>query len=525
MSSKSSFRLQFTSSNHYFEFQEQLIASSSTVLVGGRDYSISGDSLQIEWIKEKIPELKLHANISLQDLKERFSSLELEDTNEDTIRETHSVVLERTGIQTVNSKQVVNVNNAEHFNAPHILRVSNAIVNTLNKDMIYTASLDQQATTKLEKELLNALPSYGSSFHDELSVVKQVINEQLGINEFFLREFSEGGSGAKVYGVYIPDGSLRYVIKTMEGKTFELARELSSLKQLSDLDLQQSTFPSVQTAGKFNVESRRSTHTIFIQTAAKGKTFSTLIEEAGESEKQDRTTKLKTLKEGLTKAAKGLAELHLKNNHLATPLGEDSEEFNLAALTEVYDWVKSALKEGGRIKLTQGELELVYKNSIEAVGGNWGLSGYSHGDTHLDNLFFDPHSGQCTFIDTPSFLASVDTQGNPIGFPAYDFAWAWGSISEKGFRAGLSAEEVEELQGVFKSQYEIAMGSALPPLPARQFAALKKHFYFIGLANQRQEYLLDHAHKIDHANMQKQFEALQCLIDHHVKAVKTISNI
>lgn len=70
--SSDSFRLQFASSKQSFdvEFQEQLIASPSTVTVGGKNYSMSGDSLKIEWIKGKIPELKSHADISLQTLKE-----------------------------------------------------------------------------------------------------------------------------------------------------------------------------------------------------------------------------------------------------------------------------------------------------------------------------------------------------------------------------------------------------------------------------------------------------------------------
>jgi hypothetical protein len=60
---------------------------------------MSGDSLKIEWIKGKIPELKSHTDIPLQTIKERFTSLEIEDMKEASIGETHSVVLDELGIK------------------------------------------------------------------------------------------------------------------------------------------------------------------------------------------------------------------------------------------------------------------------------------------------------------------------------------------------------------------------------------------------------------------------------------------
>lgn len=401
-----------------------------------------------------------------------------------------------------------------------VLSTAHDVVNSLNKNIIHVAPVDKERTDKLEQEFTSTLPSYGT-VQNELFLITRVLNEKIGIKNFTLKEFSEGGSGAKVFGVFVPDhkGKLAYVVKTMEGRTSELARELSSLQQLSDLNLHQSTLPTAQTAGKFDLEQNKTIHTVFVQTAAKGQPFTSILDEVGQAKGTERTEKMEALKGGFIKAARGLAELHLKNQHMATPVGQEAIAFNIETLDDVYGWVKDSIEEG-RIPLKKEELEAIYKGTTEAVVDNWGVSGYSHGDTHLDNLFFDESSGQFSFIDTPSFLASVDEHGKPIGFPAYDFAWTFGSISGKGFRSGLSAEEVESLQSTFKTEYDRIMGASLPPVPAQNLAALTKKLFFIGNANDFQKHILKNLDKFPDA--EERIERLQRIIDSEVKSIKKL---
>ncbi|MEI8125287.1 MAG: GNAT family N-acetyltransferase [Parachlamydiaceae bacterium] len=408
-----------------------------------------------------------------------------------------------------------------------VLAAAHGVINSLNKDIIGTAPLNEQHTEELEKAFLATLPSYGT-VPNEQCVIERVLKEKIGVEHYQLREFTEGGSGAKVYGVFIPDtkGKLSYVIKTMEGNVSELARELSSLQQLSDLNLRESHCPTAQTSGQFQVEQTGKTHTIFIQTAAKGQPFTSLVEDAGKAQGEDRQKQLVALQKGLTHAARGLAELHLQNHDKAVPIGEETKAFNRRTLDEVYDLALHDIESGGekcRIPLTSDELKRIHEIVVDGIKENWGNTGYSHGDSHLENLFFEVQADHFSFIDTPSFLASTNEEGHPIGFPPYDFAWTYGSISEKGFRAGLSSEEVKLLQETFKSEYQLSMGDALSSPPAQHFAALTKQCYFIWKANQGQEYLLDHKDTIP--DFEERFARLQLFINHEVDSIVSATTL
>lgn len=71
------FHLHFTSRAQTFDidFQEQERASSETVLINGRHYSLQGDIFKIAWLKNKIPSLSNSENISLEDLQLRLQEI------------------------------------------------------------------------------------------------------------------------------------------------------------------------------------------------------------------------------------------------------------------------------------------------------------------------------------------------------------------------------------------------------------------------------------------------------------------
>lgn len=65
--------------NFDIEFQEQEIASSETVLVNGRNYSLQGESSNIAWLRQKISSLSSSENITLEDLQSRLREIESTD--------------------------------------------------------------------------------------------------------------------------------------------------------------------------------------------------------------------------------------------------------------------------------------------------------------------------------------------------------------------------------------------------------------------------------------------------------------
>ncbi|MBS0656216.1 MAG: hypothetical protein JSR46_10595 [Verrucomicrobia bacterium] len=415
--------------------------------------------------------------------------------------------------------------------SPTVLSKANDVIDSLSKNIIKKGPIDAEQTKKLEQEFLSALPSFGTFINPE-GLLKEVLDKKLGVDQFAVKDFS-GGSGAKTYGIFIPDnnGKLTYIVKTMEGQPSELAMELHSLQQLSDLHLRKASVSVVYAAGTFTFEQSSEPHTIFIQTVSKGEECTSLIKNAAATQGGERAEKLASIKDGHLAAAQGLAELHLKNRALAGPVNEDVQSYNREYLKDVYDWTMEILGEPGgkRIPMTKEELKEAYDSTLSAVEGNWGTAGYSHGDTHLDNLFVTKATAdrpaEFSFIDTPSFLASCDKNGHPIGFPSYDYAWTLGSIAEKGFLAGLTTDEVTELQKSFAKEYKQAMGADIAPQPAINLAMLTKQLLFIGRANQYQEYVLDlEAGKIPDkkkkADPSGEIERAQRLVDHMTASIR-----
>lgn len=104
MSSSNNFYIQFTSNKQSFhiQFQEQPGATKDTVLVNGKNYSLSGDVFKVEWLKSKIPELQSHANLSLGNLETKLSVLGAKNIQHSPLGNSKPVALGPIGTQTVN---------------------------------------------------------------------------------------------------------------------------------------------------------------------------------------------------------------------------------------------------------------------------------------------------------------------------------------------------------------------------------------------------------------------------------------
>lgn len=76
-------------------FVEKKESSTNTVFINNRNYEVCGDSLKIEWLKSKIPDLNNRSEFSLEDLKIKLQNLGAEDI---TASKTHSIGIERLSI-------------------------------------------------------------------------------------------------------------------------------------------------------------------------------------------------------------------------------------------------------------------------------------------------------------------------------------------------------------------------------------------------------------------------------------------
>jgi len=84
------FHLHFSCETKTFDihFQEQAVASSKTVLVNGRNYTLLGENHA--WLREKIPELSSHSSISIENLSSRLTILGATDVSVMTVEQAYT---------------------------------------------------------------------------------------------------------------------------------------------------------------------------------------------------------------------------------------------------------------------------------------------------------------------------------------------------------------------------------------------------------------------------------------------------
>lgn len=93
MSTTGNFHLHFSLSDqtYDFDFLEKQQASSETVRINGKNYSIQGDSSQIEWLKSSIPELNEQSQISMQEMGDRLKLLNAENLDMPSSKKAHTL--------------------------------------------------------------------------------------------------------------------------------------------------------------------------------------------------------------------------------------------------------------------------------------------------------------------------------------------------------------------------------------------------------------------------------------------------
>ena len=296
--------------------------------------------------------------------------------------------------------------------SPDLITAAHVLGESFVKSPFFVAPKNEKSTQEYEKRFLLKLPFYGI-FPSHLQLIEHLLQlENLGLQEL------SGDSGSKTYGIFV-ENELQFVAKTTERQVAEIARDISSRELLKSLDLKQSNLTELQAVGQYQIEKSDVKHTLSIQTAAKGESLASFIKEF----KTEDVAKIQGL---LKQSARAFAELHLKNQHLATPLKKPVILLHFELFEKIIRRITEDLQKGLKIRLTEAQLRSVYQKIKDSIDGNWGLSSYCHGDCHLDHLFFEQSSNQLTLIDTPSFLASIDSGRRPIGFSPYDFSLGLG---------------------------------------------------------------------------------------------------
>jgi len=92
-------------------------------------------------------------------------------------------------------------------------------------------------------------------------------------------------------------------------------------------------------------------HTYLSRQQQKGFLLLRLIADLGKTKEQERIEKIGVVKEGLTRAGHGLAELHLKSKAIKAPIAEDVQKQQLSFFSEEFGVVKDPELRGSGLGL------------------------------------------------------------------------------------------------------------------------------------------------------------------------------
>lgn len=345
-----------------------------------------------------------------------------------------------------------------------ILLAAKDVVGSLNKNLLFQAPVDEQETEKLSQTFLAKLPFLGIF----PSPAEGIVDAILGKGDWQTSPLP-GLSGDKAIGIYKGEEFL-YLLK-FTNPHWHLAKELYAIHQFQALGLQESDMPQMVTAGTYRLTEKDEIRSFFIQTAVKGKPLSRLLEELGSSPGSGRQQKLKLLKDAVQKVTTAFVELHQKKRSLALPVPKELSNYHLNMFRILASRFKYEVLDKEKIDLSLEEFGILKQRlTRSAMTDNWGMTSFTHGDSHVEHLFFDPTLETVSLIDLSSFIFSINEKEEPVGFAPHDFSWIWCTIAYYGIRFGVTEEEIESLLTLLTETYETKMGEDLNPLAVRQLS-------------------------------------------------------
>lgn len=329
-------------------------------------------------------------------------------------------------------------------------------------------SEEEESRKKIILQMANAyLVTYSS---DNLeNGVRRFLSDSLSLDdsEFTLIDVKTtelfGKSEAEVFLVKDRSDELRYIVKAFNDPQLLSSRflqEISSIDLIKELNLS-GISPIEQLAFALCTENENEWG-LLLETAAKGKRLDEYISDIGKTEigLENRKKSLNLAKTAMTHLGVSLARLH--QSHPSTPElipNTYSEKMNLK-LNQVLN-TPFIINELSKFFVIADFINYIEEVKSNALSSKLKYS-FVHGDAHLGNVFFDPESNNCSFIDLCGLYQSIDILGQPLLHGVIDCVRIEDSLRFKSVGI-LTTEEKNELFDAFYAGYIKAGGQTPDP--------------------------------------------------------------
>lgn len=293
---------------------------------------------------------------------------------------------------------------------------------------------DPRIMTEFERFMPNLDQTKSSNLASQLQIYA----------DYYLREFNLHldpnpilSRGSRVYFLKDVDGVAVFVIKIFPAYHVTLLNELSTGQILTQIKSQYFRFVGIRDV--FNMKINGATHPVMLADAARGVSFSKLL---------DIRSSGAELVESMKLAARGFFEFH--HAQFRTFDAREKESLRAYDLSQTKKYIQSArLTATNDISRTQANQlrEKLLSIADQAYKNSFPFMTYKHGDAHVENVFFD--GGGISFIDYMSGEWGFKRSANdviPAGDPLEDVgrfleSWRLQALERGGDQRTIAATE------------------------------------------------------------------------------------
>lgn len=230
---------------------------------------------------------------------------------------------------------------------------------------------------------------------------------QLNSDHFEIKATEEiGHSGDKVYIVWNKENKSVGVLKVFKEDSENFFPEIFSLKFLKDAEIPAFASPNIEALGKCRLEDK--SYFLLCETVAPGCSFMSHYKNC---------LPIESLEKGMHKCGYSLAKLHHHSSGKIKKIPEDFIKRTREYLEKAIEILTQFPQPGIDVK----KLRDLFEFSMKEIESEAIPTAVIHGDTKLENVFYDPQTDTVTWIDPPKLSESIHNSGSPIGIPAKDF--------------------------------------------------------------------------------------------------------
>lgn len=288
-------------------------------------------------------------------------------------------------------------------------------------------------------------------------------------------KFQNRLSGNAIYQVIDTAKEPILFLKVYKKQPSVFLEELSALTHIESLPLKNSSPAHLLTVGQIEVENEK--YPVLVETAAPGKSIEHFLEKVHNAplDSQERTDAFNEALHILNKLGSALAELHTIQKAPKMFFSPSLLHLVKYEVDQFCQKIKQHPIDGIEEEQLLSYFSFLHKEFEQEAFE----PGYVHGDAYFSNFFYDNKVNQVTMIDFTLTNYSINSEGSPIGIPAWDYLAVADHLRNRYLLGDFSEMEYQRLEEFFRRGY-IAQGGIEPTQRQRQFLEFIQLLLFVG---------------------------------------------